>query len=109
MQTTASQIGIMALVGGIIFMLSCTAALAMNRQLIGAVIKTDQGYALSTKSGEFLILGKRPANLEGKTVSVKGNVENGALASTISIRSYKVLSNKDTVDPAMRTPGSATH
>lgn len=104
METTALRIGLMALIGGALFMLSTTAALAMNQQLVGAVIKTDQGYALSTNSGEFLILGKRPAKLEGKTVSAKGNVEKGVLASTISVRSYKVVSDKDTVDPAFRSP-----
>ncbi len=103
-----SRIGLLALIGGIVFLLTTTAALAVNEELVGAVVKTDQGYALSTDSGEYLVLGKGLDGLEGKTVAVTGNVENGSESSTIRVQSFKVLANKDIVDPATRTKGSKT-
>lgn len=108
MKAIASRIGLLALIGGAFFLLTTTAAMAMNEDLIGAVVKTDQGFALSTDSGEYLILGKRPAGLVGETVSAKGNVEKGALANTIRVDSYKVVARKDIVDPAVRTLGMKT-
>ena len=102
MKFYTSRIGLLALAGGIVFLLTATAALAKNEELIGAVVKTDQGYVLSTDSGEYIVLGNRLAGLEGKTVAATGNVENGSLSSTIRVQSFKVLANKDMVDPAMR-------
>ena len=106
MKLYTSRIGLLALIGGIVFLLTTTAALAMNEELIGAVVKTDQGYALSTDSGEYLILGNRLDGLEGNTVAVTGNVENGSESSTIRVNSFKVVANKDIIDPAIRTAGS---
>ncbi len=108
MKFYTSRIGLLALVGGIVFLLTTTAALAMNEELIGAVVKTDQGNALSTDSGEYLILGNRLAGLQGNTVAVTGNVENGSESSTIRVDSFKVVANKDTVDPAAPSAGLKT-
>ena len=106
MKFFASRIGLSAMIGGIFFLSTATAALAMNQKLVGAVVKTDQGYALSTSNGEYLPLGKPLAGLVGKTVAVTGNVEHGSEISTIRVHSYKVLSSKDTVDPVSPTAGT---
>jgi len=100
------QIGLLALIGAIVFLLTTTSALAMKEKLIGAVVKTDQGCALSTDSGEYLPLGKDLTGLEGKTVAVTGNVEHGSEASTIRVNSVKVLYNRDIIDPPNQTTGS---
>jgi hypothetical protein len=108
MKHYTSQIGLFVLLGGIVLLSTTTTALAMNTKLIGGVVKTDQGCALSTHSGEYLLLGKSLTNLEGKTVAVTGNVEHGAEISTMRSRSVKVLANKDIVDPANQSSGSKT-
>ena len=90
---------------GIFFAATATSALAMNEDLVGAVVKTDQGAALSTNNGEYLVLGKDLSNMIGKTVVVVGNVENGILSKTIRVQSVKVLNDTDIVDP----PGNNTN
>jgi hypothetical protein len=89
-------------------LLTASAALAMNEELVGALVKTDQGCVLSTENGEYLILGKDLTGLEGKTVAVTGNVEDGAKSKTIRVNSVKVLNNKDIIDPSARKAGSKT-
>lgn len=84
---------------GIFFAATATPALAMNEDLVGAVIKTDQGAALSTNSGEYLVLGKDLSVMIGKTVVVVGNVENGILSKAIRAQSVKVLDETDIIDP----------
>jgi hypothetical protein len=106
MKSYPSHIGLAALIGGIVFLLTTTAALAFNQKLVGAVIKTDQGVALSTAHGEYLPLGRRLAGMEGKTLAITGNVENGVESSTVQVHGIKVLADKDTIDHAVRTSGS---
>jgi hypothetical protein len=84
---------------GLLFAFTATAAWAAPASLVGAVVKTDQGTALSTDSGEYLLLGKDLSGMIGKTVSVTGNVEDGALTNTIQVKSVRVLSDKDVIDP----------
>ena len=72
--------------------------------IVGAVVKTDQGVALSTSAGEYLILGKNLEQFIGKTVSVKGEVENGVLSNTIRVTSVRMLTPKDIIDPSPKAP-----
>jgi hypothetical protein len=108
MKPSTTRIGLLAMVIGIVFLLTASAALAMNEELVGAVVKTDQGCALSTDSGEYLILGKDLTGLDGKTVTVIGNVEDGVKSKTIRVNSVKVLTNKDIIDPSARKVRSKT-
>jgi hypothetical protein len=108
MKYPATRFGLLAMVIGIVFLLTASAALAMNEELVGALVKTDQGCVLSTENGEYLILGKDLTGLEGKTVAVTGNVEDGAKSKTIRVNSVKVLNNKDIIDPSARKAGSKT-
>jgi hypothetical protein len=108
MKTILSHIGLAALIGGIVFLMTTTSALAMKEKLVGAVVKTDQGVALSTNHGEFLPLGRRLDGMVGKTLAVTGNVENGVESSTIQVQGFKVLSSKDTIDHTNRMPGPKT-
>jgi hypothetical protein len=91
----------------IVFTFAVASAFAASENLIGAVVKTDQGTALSTDGGEYLLLGKDLSGMIGKTVSVTGNAEDGALVNTIRVKSVKVLSNKDFVDPMPPKAGPA--
>ncbi len=108
MKSTTTRIGLLATVIGIVFLLTASAALAMNQELVGAVVKTDQGCALSTDSGEYLILGKDLTALDGKTVAITGNVEDGVKTKTIRVNSVKVLNKKDIIDPSAQKTGSKT-
>lgn len=67
------------------------------------MVKTDQGVALSTDGGEYLLLNKDLENLTGKTVAVTGNVEDGVLSKTIRVASVKVLNPRDIIDPPAKT------
>jgi len=108
MKSSTTRIGLLTTVIAIVFLLTASAAMAMNEELVGAVIKTDQGCALSTDSGEYLILGKDLTSLEGKTVTITGNVEEGVKSKTIRVNSVKVMTNKDIIDPSARKAGSKT-
>lgn len=101
-----NQATIRVLLWGILifFVATSTSALAMNEELVGAVVKTDQGVALSTNAGEYLILGKDLGHVVGKTVAVTGEVENGALSKTIRVASVRVLAPKDIIDPPAKAP-----
>jgi hypothetical protein len=92
-------IGILLLAAGIVIVLTAGPAMAMEEEIIGAVVKTDQGAALSTEAGEYLILGKNLDKLIGKTVAVTGQVEEGADTQTIRADSVRILVDKDIVDP----------
>lgn len=86
--------------------ISVPAAMAMEEEIVGAVIDTGVGYAISANSGEYLVLNKDLSKYVGDTVAVSGNVEIGA--DTLSfdhIDSIQVLSNRDLVDP----PGAQSH
>jgi hypothetical protein len=83
----------------LLFTAMLTSAIAMNEELIGALVKTDQGVALSTESGEYLILDRDMRGLIGETVVVSGNVERGTMAKTIHVTSVRVLDPKDIIDP----------
>lgn len=101
MQGNKTLMSAMVLVVGILLLAIVPAAMAMNEELVGAVVKTDQGAALSTDSGEYLLIGKdHLSGMIGKTVVVTGNVEEGSLSKTIRVESVKVLKNKDIIDPA---------
>ncbi len=108
MKSSTTRIGRLAMVIGIVFLLTTSAAMAMNEELVGAVVKTDQGCALSTDSGEYLILGKDLTGVEGKTVTVTGNVEDGVKSKTIRVNSVKVMTNKDIIDPSAQKAESKT-
>ena len=83
-----------------------TSALAMNEDLVGAVVKTDQGVALSTDSGEYLVLDKDMKAFIGETVAVTGEVEDGVLTKTIHVTSVNVLTPKDIIDPSAKASGT---
>jgi hypothetical protein len=100
MKPSKTLIRSLVLAAGIILVATVSSALAMNEDIIGAVVKTDSGAALSSYSGEYLIIGKDLSGMIGKTVAVVGNVEHGVLSKSIDAQSVKVLSNKDLVDPA---------
>ena len=80
---------------------SVPAAMAMEEEIVGAVIDTGRGYAIVANSGEYLVLNKDLSKYVGDTVAVNGNVEIGA--DTLSfdhINSIQVLSKQDLIDPA---------
>ena len=107
MQRNKTLIRSIIITVGIFFAATITSALAMNESLVGAVVKTDQGVALSTDSGEYLVLGRNLSDMIGKTVAVTGNVELGVMSKTIQARSVKVLAKNDIIDPS--TSSTATY
>jgi hypothetical protein len=109
MRANKTLICSMVLAVGIFFTVAASPALAMNEDLVGAVVKTDQGAAFSTDAGEYLFLGKNLTGMIGKTVSVTGNVEDGVLSNTIRVKSAKVLSNKDYIDPSTARSAPASN
>lgn len=84
----------------IFFAATATSALAMTEELVGTVVKTDDGVALSTDAGEYLVLGKDLDIYSGDTVAVTGDVEVGALAKTISVASVSMLDVNPVVKPS---------
>jgi hypothetical protein len=92
---------------GIMFTFAVTSAFTATENLIGAVVTTNQGTALSTDGGEYLFLGNDLSAMTGKTLDVTGYVENGVLANTIWVKSFKVLSNEDLIDPSPHGAGPA--
>ena len=109
MKVYVAHIGLAALIGGLVILMTSTSALAMKETLVGAVVKTDAGVALSTAGGEYLPLGRRLNAMEGKTLAVTGYVENGIESNTIQVRWVKVLADKDIIDHNIPTPGSKTN
>ena len=57
----------------------------------GTVNRTDAGLVVSTDGGDFLVTGKDLSAVEGKTVIVKGAVEDVPGRKTISISSVTVV------------------
>src|SRR5512147_2023252 len=57
---------------------SVPAAIAMEEEIVGAVIDTGVGYAIIANSGEYLVLNMGLSKYVGDTVAVSGNVEIGA-------------------------------
>jgi len=85
---------------------SVPAAMAMEEEIVGAVIDTGVGYAISAESGEYLVPNKDLSKYVGDTVAVSGNVEIGAdILSFDHINSIQVLSNRDLIDP----PSAQSH
>jgi hypothetical protein len=107
MQRNKTLIRAIVMTAAIFFAATATSALAMNEDLVGAVVKTDQGAALSTDSGEYLVLGKNLSDMTGETVAVTGNVEDGVISKTIRAQSVKVLDKNDIIDPSASP--TATH
>ena len=105
MRTKQSMFRFMLFVFVILFAATSTSALAMNEELVGAVVKTDQGVALSTDAGEYLITGKDLGQYAGETVAVTGEVEDGVLTKTIHVTSVRLLNPKDIIDPPTTAPG----
>jgi hypothetical protein len=90
----------------LILIISVPAAMAMEEEIVGAVIDNGVGYAISANSGEYLVLNKDLSKYVGDTVAVSGNVEIGA--DTLSfdhINSIQVLSNRNLIDP----PSAQSH
>jgi len=90
----------------LILIISVPAAMAMEEEIVGAVIDNGVGYAISANSGEYLVLNKDLSKYVGDTVAVSGNVEIGA--DTLSfdhINSIQVISNRDLIDP----PSAQSH
>ena len=94
MKTKPTMISAMLLACVFLFAATATSALAMNEELIGTVVKTDNGAALSTPDGEYLPLGKDLEIYTGDTVAVTGDVEVGVLAKTIRVASVSILDIK---------------
>jgi len=77
------------------------AAMAMQEEIVGAVIDTGVGYAIIAESGEYIVLNKDLSKYVGDTVAVQGNVEVGADSLALDhINTIQVLSKKDLIDPA---------
>lgn len=77
------------------------AAMAMQEEIVGAVVDTGAGYAVIAESGEYIVLNKDLSKYVGDTVAVQGNVEVGADTLALDrISSIQVLSKKDLIDPA---------
>jgi hypothetical protein len=75
------------------------AAMAMQEEIVGAVIATGTGYAIVAESGEYIVLDKDLSRYEGDTVAVQGNVEIGAESLVLDhINIIQVLSQKDLID-----------
>ena len=90
----------------LILIISVPAAMAMEEETVGAVIDNGVVYAISSNSGEYLVLNKDLSKYVGDTVAVSGNVEIGA--DTLSfdhINSIQVLSNRNLIDP----PSAQSH
>ncbi len=87
------------------WVMSVPAAMAMEEEIVGAVIDTGVGYAISANSGEYLVLNKDLSKYVGDTVAVSGHVEIGAdILSLDHIDSIQVLSNQDLIDPRSAQP-----
>jgi hypothetical protein len=86
--------------------LSVPAAMAMEEEIVGAVIDTGVGYAISANSGEYIVLNTDLSKYVGDTVAVSGHVEIGADTLTFDhINTIQVLSNRDLIDP----PSAQSH
>jgi hypothetical protein len=86
--------------------ISVPAAMAMEEEIVGAVINTGVGFAIVANSGEYLVLNKDLSKYVGDTVAVNGNVEIGAnILSFDHINCIQVLSNRDLIDP----PSAQSH
>lgn len=57
----------------------------------GTVNRTDAGLVVVTDAGDFLVTGKDLTAMEGKTVIVKGAVEEAPGRKTISVSSVTVV------------------
>jgi len=85
--------------------ISVPAAMAMEEEIVGAVIDTGVGYAIMANSGEYLVQKTDLSNYVGDTVAVSGNVEVGV--DTLSfdhIDTIKVLSKRNLIDPSGAQP-----
>lgn len=86
--------------------ISVPAAMAMEEEVVGAVVDTGVGYAISANSGEYIVLNTDLSKYVGDTVAVNGHVEIGADTLTFDhINSIQVLSKQDLIDP----PSGRTH
>jgi hypothetical protein len=86
--------------------ISVPAAMAMEEEVVGAVIDTGVGYAIIANSGEYLVSNADLSKYVGDTVVVNGHVEIGADTLTFDhINSIQVLSKQDVIDPS----GAPTH
>ncbi|MCB2149640.1 MAG: hypothetical protein KQI81_24380 [Deltaproteobacteria bacterium] len=102
MKTKPIMLRTMLLACVFLFVATATSALAMSEELIGTVVKTDKGAALSTDAGEYLILGKDLESYTGDTVAVTGDVEIGAMAKTIRVASVSMLD----INPVVKPPAA---
>jgi hypothetical protein len=85
--------------------LAVPAAMAMEEEIVGAVIDTGVGYAIIANSGEYLVLNRDMSKFVGDTVVVNGNVEIGAETLSFDrINSIQVLSNRNLIDPPSAQP-----
>jgi hypothetical protein len=79
--------------------------MAMQEEIVGAVIDTGVGYAIIANSGEYLVLNKDLSKYVGDTLVVNGNVEVGADSLAIDhINSIRVLSKQDLINPTVTPP-----
>jgi len=86
--------------------ISAPAAMAMEEEVVGAVIDTGVGYAIIANSGEYLVLNTDLSKYVEDTVAVNGHAEIGADTLTFDhINSIQVLSKEDVIDPS----GASTH
>lgn len=105
MNTTIKHIPVILFSLIVFLALTALPAMAMNETLIGGVVKTDAGAALSTDSGEYMVLGQDITPFIGETVVVTGNVDVGVLSKTIQGKTVKKLDAKDIVDPSVTASG----
>jgi len=81
--------------------ISVPAAMAMEEEIVGAVIDTGVGYAIIANSGEYLVLNKDLSKYVGDTIAVNGNVEIGVDTLAFDhINTIQVLSKRDLIDPS---------
>lgn len=85
--------------------ISAPAAMAMQEEIVGAVIDTGAGYAIIANSGEYIVIDKDLSKYVGNTVAVEGDVEVGADSLALDhINTIQVLSSEDLIRPRVAPP-----
>jgi hypothetical protein len=85
--------------------ISVPAAIAMQEEIVGAVIDTGVGYAIIANSREYLVLNQDLSKYVDATVAVSGNVEVGADSLAFDhFDNVQVPSARDLIEPAVTHP-----
>jgi glucose/arabinose dehydrogenase len=66
-------------------------AAATPEEISGTIVKTEEGIALFSDSGNFMIAGQQLDSLVGKNVKVTGTIEEGSGKPMIKVTSVSVI------------------